>query len=204
MINIALMASGNGSNAEALISKSRSIENVSIKMVITDVPSAGVVNRCERLKQPCSVISSSEFQSRLEHENQILKCLFEIEADWIFLCGYMKILSPHFLGIWSLYHHDACQVVNIHPSLLPDLPGVRSLERAWERDISSTGVTLHYVDEGVDTGRIIDQKKLKIDRGDSFEVFVKKMHLLEHEIYENFLVSLAKGSPRTFHYTKDV
>lgn len=204
MIRVALMASGHGSNAEALIRRSRTLDSIEIVNVITDNPEAGVIQRCLNLNQEFSIIDSSKFVSKVEHENEILSSLFKGEVDWIFLCGYLRILSPHFLATWKLHHNNCNQIVNIHPSKLPDLRGLGSIERAWDSERLVTGVTLHYVEKGVDTGPILDQRQLKIDRNSSFESFKEKMHLLEHEIYENFLVSLARGSPQTFHCFKDV
>lgn len=204
MIKIAILASGNGSNAEALIKKSRTLANVEIVDVITDNSEARVIQRCLTLDQVCTVIDKKKFETKLQHENEILHRLFSIQADWVFLCGYMRILSPHFLEAWRLFHKGAGQIVNIHPSLLPDLPGAHSIERAWEMGHSMSGVTLHFVDEGVDSGKILDQKHLKVDRLGTFEAFKAEMHLLEHKIYENFLVSLANGSPHTSHFFKEV
>lgn len=204
MIRIAVFASGNGSNAESLIKHSRSLDQTEIVLVITDREKAAVIERCQNLNQKCLVVSPQNFESKKDHENEILKILIKEKVDWIFLCGYMRILSPHFLQVWFHFHGGANQIVNIHPSLLPDLPGGDSLNQAWNLKLKETGVTLHLVDEGVDTGPILDQKRQSIDLNGSFESYKEKMHALEHEMYKNFLVSLSLGSPKTIHLNEQL
>lgn len=183
----AVFASGNGSNAENIIrfAQARS-EKISIPLVICNQPGAGVIERAKNLGVPCFVLPCTK-ATKAEQERAILDILAAHNVSWVFLAGYMQILSAPFLS------HFPSRVVNIHPSLLPAFPGRDSYRRAYDAGVKTSGVTLHFVDEGVDTGPVITQKTFERIPDESFENFRARGLALEYEVYTDFLKELCHG-----------
>lgn len=188
-VRVALFASGSGSNAMALIEKARSLTAIEIAFVLSDKPTAPVLEKAQRANIKTYLVEKTS--TRFEHEQKQLSLLKEHRVDWIFLAGYMRILSADFLKIFSQWHQGATQVVNIHPSLLPAYPGADSIAQAFTDKVESSGVTLHLVDEGVDTGQVIVQRPLARPPAITLEDWKQQFHQLEHQIYTEFLESLA-------------
>lgn len=186
-IRILIFASGNGSNAEALIRKAQASSFVQVAGVVTNNSQAQVIQRASDLKVASFIIDQKIFPDQKLQEQEMLRIAKTHQVDWIFLAGYMKLLSKNF--IQSFLKN---RIVNIHPSLLPQYPGTKSIERAYQDQVEFSGVTLHYVDEGMDTGKIIRQEKVPC-RGLSMEEFSAKMHQQEHEMYTEFLEILDRG-----------
>ncbi len=176
--NIIILASGNGSNFEAIVNHIRQ-ENlpITVEMLVTNNPEAFAIIRAERLGIPFKIIDSRKFRSRSEYNRALDEFLSLIEFDLMVLAGYMMIL-PAFIvrKYWR-------RIVNIHPSLLPAFPGLHAIEKAFEYGVKVTGVTVHFVDEGVDTGPIISQECVKIDKNDTLKTLEEKIHRVEHKIY---------------------
>lgn len=187
IIRGAVFASGNGSNAENIIRFAQNNPGeISIPLVICDQPEAGVIDRAKKLGVPCFVVPGTR-ATRDEQEKKILDILAAHGVTWVFLAGYMRILSASFLA------HFPQRVVNIHPSLLPEFPGKDSYRRAYDAGVKASGVTLHFVDEGVDTGPVIAQRKFERVPGESFEDFRARGLALEYEVYTVFLKELCHG-----------
>lgn len=184
-MNIALFASGNGSNVETILSQIQQ-NNLPINPVclVCNNPDAKVIERAKKYDVPVFV-ESSKGQSRAEWEKSVLEYLEPLEIDYIVLAGFMRLLSEGFLA------HYSKQVLNIHPSLLPKYPGIHSIEEAYETGESETGVTIFYVDEGVDTGQIIRQESLAINPNWTLEELEEAVHQLEHYLYIDVLQMLA-------------
>ena len=123
--------------------------------------------------------SPSDFSSRGQYEEQVLKHLKEHQIDLIVLAGYLRIIGKTLLEAYPK------RIVNIHPSLLPSFPGLHGIEEAFHYGVKITGITIHYVDSGVDTGPIIFQTTTKIDTEDTVDTLAEKIHALEHEWYQN-------------------
>lgn len=179
MIRIAIMASGNGSNAQALIDKAQSLANIEIAAIISDHDKSYVVKRAELTKTPCIVAEKTGTQD--EHEDIILNILKDLNIDWIFLAGYMRILSEDFVEKYPN------KIINIHPSLLPFFPGKNSYEDAFEAKLPKSGITIHYVDEGVDSGEIIIQESFERLEEDTIEDFKARGLEVEHRLYPQIL-----------------
>lgn len=172
------MASGNGSNFEAIAKACQSGKiDAQIIKLMCDNPKAYVFQRAKALGIRFECIDYKSFSSRKDFDEHLLKACQNIEPDFIVLAGFMKILSADFVRYFRQ------QIINIHPSLLPKYPGTRAIEKAWNNQDKQTGVTVHYVDEGVDTGEVILQKSIALDYDQSFEQFCQTMHALEHETY---------------------
>ncbi|MBU6474486.1 MAG: phosphoribosylglycinamide formyltransferase [Alphaproteobacteria bacterium] len=181
----AVLASGGGSNAENILRHARTrAGGVEIPLVICDKAGAPVIGRAEKLGADCKVIERTG--TKAEHEAAIIAALEEYGIEWIFLAGYMAILSPAFVALYKN------RIVNIHPSLLPQFPGKDGYGDAFRAGVITSGVTLHYVDAGVDTGPVIAQKTFPREEGDTLETFRARGMQLEYELYREFIDSLAK------------
>ncbi|MCL2404962.1 MAG: phosphoribosylglycinamide formyltransferase [Defluviitaleaceae bacterium] len=187
MKNIAIFASGSGSNFEAVATAAISGKiNAKVSLLVCDKPEAMVILRAKRLGVPVFVCNSKDFANRAAHEGHILAALKDAGVEFIVLAGYMRIIGKTLLGAYS------GKIINIHPSMLPDFPGMDAINAAFSSGASYTGVTVHYIDEGVDTGPIISQRRVEILPDDTLETLEEKVHKVEHELYVNVLVDLFK------------
>ncbi len=194
-------ASGNGSNAENIIRFAQ--ENpgkIEIPVVICDVPGAPVIEKARALGVPCEVapVVRGEFpthqEARAAQEEKIWGILQEHGVEWVFLAGYMQIISASFIERFSDPVLGVSRIVNIHPSLLPSFPGRDSYQRAYNSGVKMAGVSLHFVDEGVDTGLLIGQKAFDRRCGESFEEFKARGMELEYALFREFLQNLIDGT----------
>ena len=126
-------------------------------------------------------------------EEKLSKLLFEEKVDLVCLAGFMKILSESFLCNWKK------KIINIHPSVLPAFKGLNAVKKAIEKKVKYSGCSIHYVDKGVDTGEIIDQRIVKVLKTDNEERLAKKILKEEHILYIKVIKSLEKE----YHYDKD-
>lgn len=177
MRKIAIFASGNGTNFEALAKGCLSGEiDASVAFCLTDKPGAYVVERARRLNIPVYEISPKDFPDKKHYEERVLQLLEEHGVEMIFLAGYMRIIGNVLL---EAYPHA---IINIHPSLLPAFPGLDAIGQAMEYGVKVFGVTIHYVDESLDGGKIIAQKAFNYDGNDRNEL-EPMVHSLEHRLY---------------------
>lgn len=193
-LRVAIFASGTGSNAEALIKKMKLLQSQNggrIEFVLSDRKGAPVLEKAAQHEVQTYLVERTV--DRASHEQEILKLIDLHRIDWILLAGFMRIISADFLKALAHRHQGRAQVVNIHPSLLPAYPGTQSIERAFADKVSECGVTIHYVDEGMDTGPILAQEKVQLLPTDSLETFKNKMHQLEHQMYTNLLEQIVSG-----------
>ncbi len=188
MIRIALFASGSGTNAQNLIQIKDELKNCQLVKVITDKEDAGILSKCNDMHFPIEVITKKT--TKLEHEKEILKSLKADNIDWILLAGYMRILSADFIHKFYDKNLKQSKIINIHPSLLPKYQGLQAFERCFHSNDKTGGITLHFVDSGVDTGEIIDQQSFL--REETLEDFIKAGQKVEHKIYPDFLRRLDK------------
>jgi phosphoribosylglycinamide formyltransferase-1 len=185
---LAILASGSGSNAEAIMKWAERSELASVVCVISDKKSAMVLERAKKFNVPAVFVQKKKAESREDFDQKILSVLSDYDPDWIILAGYMKLVTKIFLDAFKE------KVINIHPSLLPLFPGTNGYGEAFEAGMSETGCTIHYVDEGVDTGKIIDQRKFPLIRGESFEDFKARGLKIENEFYPEVIEKLLSGS----------
>ena len=171
---IAVFVSGSGTNLQAIIDAD--IPSLDIVLVFSNVPGVRAIERAEKHGIPCEVLSHKDYDSREDYDRDILELLKKYDIDFIVLAGFMRILSPVFVGAFK------GRIVNIHPALLPSFPGVQAARQALEYGVKYTGVTVHFVDEGVDTGPIILQEIVEINDDDTEETRIEKIHTIEHEI----------------------
>lgn len=183
----AIFASGNGSNAQNIIEYLRGSYSLEVAIVIIDNPDAYVIQRCLHLGVDYKVIPFSKEKGKAIHESEIIEVLKTYHVKWILLAGYMRILSSQFLSSFHDGSLSEARVVNIHPSLLPLYPGLNSYERAFEDKVTEAGVTIHFVDSGIDTGNIILQRKFRTEGLNNIEDFKKTGFENEFLAYREFL-----------------
>lgn len=182
MINIAIFASGNGTNFTALCDKFGKAElPVNICLLVCDHPQAPVINKARERQIPVWTHALREFEDKQAYELAILAELEHAKVELLVLAGYMKIVTQVLLNEFPE------SIINIHPALLPAFPGRHGIEDAFNYGVKVTGVTVHYVDAGVDSGPIIAQQAVSIDPEDSVDSLATKIHSVEHELYFNSL-----------------
>ncbi len=176
--NIAVFCSGNGSNFEALVKSNRKgIFPGRIVLMVTDNQNAYAIVRAERLGVPYLFVDPKAYSSKQDYEKVLVRELKRFSVDWILLAGFMRILSPYFVNRFRK------RILNIHPSLLPAFKGAHAIRDAFEYGVKVTGVTVHFVDEGVDSGPIVLQKAIEIKEHETLEQLEKRIHKVEHRIY---------------------
>jgi phosphoribosylglycinamide formyltransferase-1 len=195
-IRIAVFASGTGSNALALLEASQRLAPaVEIPLLICDQPQAPILQKLAPF--PTAPVLVERTAGRSAQEAAILQHLTCQRVDWIFLAGYMRLLSPDFVQQWQRLHGGAAQIVNVHPSLLPAYRGLHAVEQAVAAGEREIGVTIHTVDAGMDTGRIIAQDVIERAPGETAEQLMPRVHRLEHQLYPRFLRQVALGEVPT-------
>lgn len=178
MSRLAVFASGSGSNFQALIDAVEEKRlQADINLLVCDRPEARVMERAHYHGVPCFAFSAKEYKSKEIFENEILKKLREYEIDCVILAGYMRLIGPTLLEAYG------GKIINIHPSLLPSFPGKDAVGQALEAGVKVTGVTIHYVDAGMDTGPIIAQEAVTVSETDTRESLQKKIQHVEHRLY---------------------
>lgn len=184
MLNIAVFGSGSGSNYQAI---AQTIEdgqlNARIACVIADVQDAFILERAKQFEHPAIYLDCAPFKTKLDGEAEqcAIQTIQEHGGDFIALAGFMRIVKPNLLRAF------AGRIINIHPSLLPNFPGLHAGRQALEAGVKETGCTVHFVDEGIDTGPIISQKKVPILGTDTEETLMKRIHEQEHIAYPEAL-----------------
>lgn len=185
MNRLAIFASGTGSNFVALEQAVREGRlDASIELVVCDKPGAPVIEKAKQAGLKTLVQSPKSFPSKAFYEKEILKNLKACKVEWLVLAGYMRLIGP------TLLENYPSRIVNIHPSLLPDFPGLHSIEKAYEAGVEKTGVTVHLVDEGMDTGPILAQEVVPVNPNDSLAALEARIHAVEHQLYPKTLQEL--------------
>ncbi|MEG0695080.1 MAG: phosphoribosylglycinamide formyltransferase [Erysipelotrichaceae bacterium] len=188
MVRIAIFASGSGTNFENIVHhiEDGNIPQAECTTLICDNHKAFAIDRAKRLGVPCNVINFKDYPNKQAYEAAILKVLEACKIDLIVLAGYMRIISPLLL---SAYKH---RIINLHPAYLPQFPGKQSIKDAYDAKVETTGVTVHYIDEGIDTGEIIHQEKIQIDPTWSLETLEEHVHALEYKMFPEVIKKVCK------------
>ncbi len=188
-LRTAVLISGGGSGLAALLEyQGTNPCSHSTSLVISDSQGAGGLSHGRSAGVKSIAIPIPEGPSgRREHEAMIQKELEGEEIELIVLSGYMRILTPEFVSTWK------GRLVNIHPSLLPDFPGAHAHRDALAAGVNVSGCTVHLVDEGVDSGRILEQREVPVLRGDTEADLQERIKKVEHELYPLALDRLSTG-----------
>ena len=175
---VVIFVSGSGTNMENIAKKVQAGElDCEIVLIVSDNPQAFALKRAVQFGLETFVIDRKNFKSKIEFDAKITEKLKEKKVEIILLAGYMRILTPEFVRAWR------GRILNVHPSLLPKHPGVQAIKDAFEAKEKETGVTIHFVDEGVDTGPTILQRKVAIKPDDTLETLEARVHATEYELY---------------------
>lgn len=185
MVDVAVFASGNGSNFQNLVEYKSEIYRV--KILIVDRKNAYAIERGKKLGIETVYVNIKKFENKELYEKYILEILEKRGIKFIILGGYMKIISPVLLNKFRN------KIINIHPSYLPNFPGKSAIEDVYKKEEKETGVTIHFVDEGIDTGKIIYQEKIKINMKWTLEELGNEIHRVEHRIYPKVIEKIVGG-----------
>lgn len=197
MKNIAVFASGSGSNFQAIVDAVQTGQLESnIGLLVCDRPGAFVLERAREAGIQTFVFNPKEFAGKEEYESLISGKLAEANIDWLVLAGYMRLLGGILLSAYG------GRIVNIHPSLLPAYPGKDAIGQALAAGAGKTGVTVHFVDEGMDTGPAITQIEVPICTGETHESLQAKIQEVEHSLYPAVLKTLLNTQGDTENGTK--
>jgi phosphoribosylglycinamide formyltransferase-1 len=187
-LELGVLVSGNGSNLQAILDAvSRGELDARVKLVVSNRENAFALERARNANVKAVVCSHKGLPSREAYDEKLVALLREAGVEYVVLAGFMRILSPLFVRAFR------GRVLNIHPALLPAFPGVNALGQALAHGVKVTGVTVHWVDEGVDSGPIIAQRAVPILPSDSEATLAERVHQVEHELYLEVLRDLAEG-----------
>ena len=189
-MKIAVLASGSGTNLQALIDQLHHDENsgVEIAVVISDRKKAYALTRAKEAGIPTQVVRVRDFPDRDAFDAEISRILDKCEVELIVLAGFMKLFQPTFV---RKYRN---RIINIHPSLLPAFPGAHSVPDTLAYGAKVSGVTVFFIDEGIDTGPIIAQASVPVFDDDDEESLFKRIHIEEHKLYPQVVRWYAAGA----------
>lgn len=196
MKKIAIFASGSGSNFQAIVDAIHvGTLDAEVRLLVCDQPSAAVLQRAQKAKIDSFCISPKDYANKSMFEKEIVQQLKSRDVEFIVLAGYMRLIGS------SILEEYPGAIVNIHPSLLPEFPGKDAIGQAMDAGVQVSGLTIHYVDAGMDTGPIIAQTEIQIDANDSKEDVQKRIQQAEHICYpkvlqELFTIETANAAPR--------
>ncbi len=173
--NVAVLASGNGTNFQAIIDAR--IEAANLNVLVCNKPDAYAIKRAEKHRIAVELINHKDFGTREKFESRIISKLEEYNTELVVLAGFMRLLTPFFLERYKN------RIINLHPALLPSFPGMHSVKQALDYGVKFTGCTVHFVDEGIDTGPIILQAAVPVEADDTEESLFNKIHQEEHKIF---------------------
>ncbi|MEH7353878.1 phosphoribosylglycinamide formyltransferase [Neobacillus drentensis] len=182
MKKIAVFASGSGSNFQAIVDVIEAGKlPADISLLVCDQPEAYVIERAKANDIPCFIFNAKDYPSKADYEKEIAALLQDLNVDLIVLAGYMRLIGSTLLKVYE------GRIVNIHPSMLPEFPGKDAIGQALAAKAKWTGVTIHFVDEGMDTGPIIVQERIRIVENETRESLQKKIQTIEHKLYPSII-----------------
>jgi phosphoribosylglycinamide formyltransferase 1 len=189
-LKLGVLGSGKGSNFRAVVERINDGRlDAEVRIVVSDVPDAGILSYARDYQIPALYVHPGKFRTKLEEEveQDIVRLLQEANVELVVLAGFMRVVKRPLLEAFPR------AIINIHPSLLPDFPGLEAWKQALAAGVSFTGCTVHYVEAGVDTGQIIDQRKVPILPGDTPELLHARIQEAEHELLPTVIQTLASG-----------
>ena len=197
---IAVLVSGEGTNLQALLDTVHGREGIEIVAVAASRPEAGGLARAEQAGVETGVFAVADYDGRAERDLALAGWLDERAPDLLVLAGFMEVLTPQFI------RRFAGRIVNVHPALLPAFPGVQAIEQALEYGVKVGGVTVHFVDEGVDTGPVLLQEAFDLPYHRDIAAIEQRVHEIEHRLLPRAVrliaqgrVRLDTGNPRLVH-----
>ncbi|MFC0523675.1 phosphoribosylglycinamide formyltransferase [Pontibacillus salicampi] len=186
--NIAIFASGSGSNFDKIAKKAETGHlTCNVKILICDKEQAMVMEKAQALGIPVFSFRAKDYENKEAFEKEIVDRLQEEGVELVVLAGYMRLIGTTLLEAFPN------RIVNIHPSLLPSFPGKDAVQQALDARVKVTGVTVHFVDEGMDTGPIIAQEAVRVTTEDDVTSLQSKIQQVEHRLYPAVIQQLVEG-----------
>jgi phosphoribosylglycinamide formyltransferase-1 len=187
---VAVLASGTGTNLQAILDQVHGRDGIEVVAVASDKPGAMALERAASAGIETAVFEGGDFDDRERRDDAMAGWLDERSPDLIVLAGYMQLLSDAFV---ARYRN---RVINVHPALLPSFPGLDAIGQALEHGVKVTGVTVHFVDEGVDSGPIVRQRAVPIPPERDPDELEEAIHAVEHELLPEAIRLIASGRVR--------
>jgi phosphoribosylglycinamide formyltransferase 1 len=198
--DIAVLVSGEGTNLQALLDSVHGREGIEVVAVAASRPEARGLARAERAGVETGVFAIADYEGRAQRDAALADWLEEHGPDLLVLAGFMEVLTPEFI------RRFAGRVINVHPALLPAFPGVGAIEQALEYGVKVGGVTIHFVDEGVDTGPVLLQEAFDLPYHPDIAEIEERVHQIEHRLLPRAVRLIAQGrvtfdpeNPRLVH-----
>jgi phosphoribosylglycinamide formyltransferase 1 len=187
-LHVGVLASGAGTNLQALLDRVHGRDGVQIVAVASDRTDAAALERARAAGVATEVFPTDAFGDRAARDAAMADWLAGRGVELVVLAGYMQLLSPEFLARFER------RVINVHPALLPAFPGLRAVDQALEYGVKVFGVTVHFVDDGVDTGAVILQRAVEIPEAGSADEVLERLHPIEHELLPEAVRLIAAGT----------
>jgi phosphoribosylglycinamide formyltransferase 1 len=187
---VAVLASGGGTNLQAILDQLHGRDGIEVVGVASDKPDAMALERARGAGVETGLFEAAEYEDREARDAAVGDWLEEREVDLIVLAGYMQLLSSSFVGRF------ANRIVNVHPALLPAFPGLEAVQQALDHGSQVTGVTVHFVDEGVDSGPIIMQRAVPVPPSRDWDELEEQIHATEHTLLPETIRLIAAGRVR--------
>ncbi len=188
-MKIAILGSGRGSNAEAILCawQAGQLGAATPVIILSDKPEAPILGLGERFGVPSRFVDPGPFRTKLDPaaEGRFIEAIQASGAEWVILAGFMRVLKQDFLRTFSE------RIINLHPSLLPSFKGLNAIGQAWASGVRVTGCTVHLVTPDLDDGPILDQSAVRIDSEDSLEDLAAKVHAAEHALLPSVIQRMA-------------
>jgi phosphoribosylglycinamide formyltransferase-1 len=187
-VRLGVLVSGTGSNLQAILDAiaARTLA-AEVEVVISNRANVQALERARAAGVPALTIPHKDFPNREHFDRALVAALREANVDWIVLAGFMRVLTPEFLNAF------AGRIINIHPALLPSFPGVDAAKQALDYGVKITGCTVHFVELGVDMGKIIAQRAVPVEPSDDLAALGARIHQAEHELFVSVLRDIAAG-----------
>jgi phosphoribosylglycinamide formyltransferase 1 len=187
---IVVLASGSGTNLQAILDRLHGRDGIEVVGVGSDKPGAGALQRAVTAGVDTAVFPADAYADRTGRDAAMGDWVEAHHPELVVLAGYMQLLTEPFVARF------ARRIVNIHPALLPEFPGLDAIGQALEAGVQETGVTVHFVDEGIDTGPVILQRRVPVPVGRERRVLEAAIHNVEHELYSEAIRMIAEGRVR--------
>jgi phosphoribosylglycinamide formyltransferase 1 len=187
---IVVLASGTGTNLQAILDTLHGTDGIEVVGVGSDKPGAGALERAAKAGVESAVFPADAYEDRIGRDAAMGDWIEAQRPQLVVLAGYMQLLSEPFVARFR------GRVVNIHPALLPAFPGLDAIGQALAAGVEVTGVTVHFVDEGVDTGPPILQRRVEVPPGGDRGLLEAAIHAVEHQLYPEAIRMLAQGRVR--------
>jgi phosphoribosylglycinamide formyltransferase-1 len=184
---LAVLVSGGGTNLQAILDEVHGRDGIEVACVASNKPDAPALRRAAEAGVQTGVFAHDAFEDREQRDAALGDWLAQRDPGLVVLAGYMELLSARFVGRFR------DRIVNVHPALLPSFPGLDAIDQALEHGVKVTGVTVHFVDEGVDSGPIVLQRAVPIPDDRDREALEEEIHRVEHELLPQAIRLIAAG-----------